>query len=67
MHMVRHPQPQAGVPPSAIEHEDDLLAGAGADLARELGQFHLKERDGDTLVARWKNVRPEAGWTKPTR
>jgi len=48
MHMVRHLQPEAGVPPSAIQHEDNLLVGAGANLARELRQLDLEERDGDT-------------------
>ncbi len=32
-----HVQPQAFVPASAVEHEDDLLGGTGADLAGKGG------------------------------
>ncbi len=64
--MVRDPQTQAGMPARAIEHEHDLLAGTGSRLASELGQLDFKE-GMLTVVARWKKVRPEAGWTKPTR
>ena len=46
--MVGDAQLAAGMPPGAIQDEHDLLVWAGADLARELGQFHFEERNGDT-------------------
>jgi hypothetical protein len=50
MQLRRHPQLEAGLPPRAIkvQHEDNLLGGPGANLARELGQLDLEEREGDT-------------------
>ena len=45
VHVVRHPQLDAGVPAGAIEDQHDLLAGAGADLARELGELDFEERN----------------------
>jgi len=47
MHMVRHAQLQAGMPPCAVEHQHNLLVRTSADLARKRGQFHFKERDTD--------------------
>ena len=37
IHMVRDAQLEAGMPPRAIQDENNLLLWAGADLARELG------------------------------
>ena len=36
---------RTGVPAGTIQDEDDLLLGAGADLAGEVGQFDFEERD----------------------
>src|SRR5258708_39660491 len=48
MHMVGHPQLDAGgFPAGPIEDEHDLFGGTGPHLARERGQFHLKDRDTD--------------------
>jgi hypothetical protein len=47
MDMLGHPQSDAGMPPGAVEHEDDLLLGAGADLPGEGGEFHLEQVDAD--------------------
>ena len=35
------------MPARAIEDEDNLLVGTRADLAREGGQLHLEQSDGD--------------------
>jgi hypothetical protein len=48
MHLVGQPQLDAGgFPAGPIEDEHDLFGGTGPDLARERGQFHLKDRDTD--------------------
>lgn len=47
MHMLRRPQPEARVPPSAVKHQHDLLVRASTHLTRELGQFDLEERNAD--------------------
>src|SRR5260370_38919336 len=48
MDVLGHTQVHAaGFPASAIEHEDDLLGGTGADLAGECFQLDLAERDAD--------------------
>ena len=47
VHMVGDAQVDAGVPAGPVEHQHNLLAGSGADLAGECGEFHLKERDAD--------------------
>jgi hypothetical protein len=56
----------ARVPSSPIQHEDDLLVGAGANLAGKCPSSTSKSRIL-TAVARWTSVRPEAGCTKPSR
>jgi len=44
--MRGHPQLDAGgLPAGPIEDEHDLFGGTGPHLARERGQFHLKDRD----------------------
>lgn len=66
VHMVRHPQLEAGVPPRPIKHQHDLSGGASttwcANSASSTSNTGIL-----TVVARWKNVRPEPGCTKPTR
>jgi len=36
----------ASLPRRAVEHEDDLLGGTGADGTGKRGQFHREQRDG---------------------
>ena len=69
VHLVRHPQLDAGVPTGAIQHEHDLLGGTRTDVASELGQLHFEQRDAHRggQVKDGAAWRPEAGWTKPTR
>jgi hypothetical protein len=43
--MLRNAQPCTGVPPRALQDEDDLLGGSGADLVRERGHLDREERD----------------------
>jgi hypothetical protein len=45
--VLRHPQMDAGVPASAIEHEHDLLGGTGPHLTCKLSEFDFEERDAD--------------------
>lgn len=47
MNVLRHAQPYAGMPASAVEHEDDLLGGAGADGTSERGELDFKDRNTD--------------------
>jgi hypothetical protein len=46
MDVVRHAQPQRGMPARLVEHEHDLLPGAGADRLGEGAELGLKDRDG---------------------
>jgi hypothetical protein len=63
MDMRRDTQLAAGMPPRAIQYQHDLLARAGTDLARKLGQFDLKERNGDTR-RQVKDGTPRGGMDK---
>lgn len=45
--VVGHPQARTRVPARPVEDQHDLLVGTGSHLAREFGQFHLEERNGD--------------------
>ena len=45
--MLGDAQLDAGVPPGAIQDQDDLLGGAGADRRGEGRKFDLEERDTD--------------------
>ncbi len=47
MDVVRHAQLDTGMPARPIEHEDDLLGRAGADLACKFGQFDFKHGNAD--------------------
>jgi len=47
MNMVRHAQLGAAVPASPVKDEHNLHGRTRADVARELGEFHRKERDAD--------------------
>ena|SRR5690242_17663828 len=67
--VLRHAQLDAGMPTSAVQHEHDLLARAGADLAGKRVQFGLEQRDAHRggEVEDSAPLSPEAGCTKPTR
>lgn len=45
--MLGHAEFAAGMPASPVEDQHDLFGGPSADLAGELGQFHLKEGEVD--------------------
>lgn len=45
--MLRHPQPQTGMPAGTVEDQYDLFVWAGADRLSKRSQFCFKERDGD--------------------
>ena len=47
MHMLRHPQSEAGVPPGAVKHQHNLLVWASTHLTCELGQFDFKHGNAD--------------------
>ena len=47
MHMLRHPQSEAGVPPGAVKRQHNLLVGASTHLTCELGQFDFKHGNAD--------------------
>jgi hypothetical protein len=64
--VVGYAQLGTGVPPRAVEHEDDLLVGP-APTARANASSSTANSSILTVVAKWKTVRPEAGWTNPTR
>jgi hypothetical protein len=46
--MVGHAELDAGMPPSPVQDEHDLLARAGAHLAGKCLQFDFEERNRDT-------------------
>ena len=48
VNVLRHAQAHAGMSPRPIEHEDNLLAGASADLAGKLGQLHFEDGNADS-------------------
>src|SRR5262245_56037406 len=46
-HVLGHTQADAGMPAGAVEHEDDLLGGAGSDGTREGGELDCKHGTAD--------------------
>lgn len=63
MHVLRHPQFDTGMPACTIEHQHDLLAGTGPDLACEFGQFHFKDGNADR-GRQMKDRAPRGGMDK---
>jgi hypothetical protein len=48
MDMLGDVQSLTGLPAGTVQDEHKLLGGSGTHLARERGEFHLNERDGDS-------------------
>jgi hypothetical protein len=59
VHVVGDAEAHARVPSCPIQHEDDLLVGAAANLAGKRPQFHLEEQDTDR--GRQVEARPSRG------
>lgn len=45
MDMVRHLQPDAGMPPRTVEHQHNLLGRTGTHGLSKGGELHFEERD----------------------
>lgn len=45
--MLRHPQPQTGMPVGTVEDQDNLFARTGPHCLSKRGQFCFKERNRD--------------------
>ena len=64
MDVLGHAQPDAGMPPCAVEYEDDLLLGAGTHRASKRVEFDLEEWDTHRR-GQVEDGAPRTGMDKP--